>query len=70
MRVSNLNQIKDNYWCNDCKWTIIDDKGDIDAMNNYWYMLQKGKGVKANIEEALKYYKMAADKGYSDSLYN
>ena len=39
-------------------------------MNNYWYMLQKGKGVKANREEALKYYKMAADKGSSDSLYN
>ena len=39
------------------------DKGETNAMTNYADMLQKGDGIPKNTSEAVRYYKMASDKG-------
>ena len=39
-------------------------------MNNLGIMYQCGNGVEQNIEEAIKYYKMAVEKGDIDAMYN
>ncbi|KAK8865367.1 hypothetical protein M9Y10_010909 [Tritrichomonas musculus] len=43
------------------------DSGNIDAMFNYAERLFRGKDILIDIEEAEKYYKMAADKGKSEA---
>lgn len=39
-------------------------------MNFYALLLKNGIGVQANVEEAAKYYKQAADKGNKDAMLN
>ena len=46
------------------------EKGDIEAMNSYGYMLQNGEGVTKNYEEAIKYYKMAIEGGSIKAMNN
>lgn len=43
------------------------DSGNIDAMFNYAERLFRGKDILIDIEEAEKYYKMAADNGKSEA---
>lgn len=44
--------------------------GDAKAMNNYAAMLEEGQGVNADMNEAAKYYKMAAEKGEKTAIIN
>ena len=44
------------------------DKGDIDAMYNYGWMLSKGDGIPVDKTEAARYFKMSADKGDIDAM--
>ena len=39
-------------------------------MSNYGYMLETGDGVEVNKSEAVKYFKMSADKGYNWAMNN
>lgn len=39
-------------------------------MNDYANMLKKGYGIPKNPSEAVRYYKMAADKGNSNAMKN
>ncbi|KAK8895332.1 hypothetical protein M9Y10_023792 [Tritrichomonas musculus] len=39
-------------------------------MNSYAYLLQKGDGIAMNKREAIRYYKMAIDKGSVNAMYN
>ena len=41
---------------------------DLDGMHNYAIMLEFGKGISKNKEEAKRCYKMAADQGHQESL--
>ena len=45
------------------------EKGNLKAMNNYACMVKVGDGFPVNLEEAVKYFKMAVDKGYQDSIF-
>jgi TPR repeat protein len=44
--------------------------GNKEGQNNLGYMYEKGRGVERNISAALKYYKMAADKGLEVAKFN
>ncbi|OHT16887.1 hypothetical protein TRFO_41487 [Tritrichomonas foetus] len=44
------------------------DLGNSDAMFCYANMFKDGEGIERNYSKAIKYYKMAADKGYSRAL--
>ena len=44
------------------------DQGDPEAMYCYGQRLKKGQGVKADVEQAIKYFKDAAEKGHANSM--
>lgn len=48
---------------------IAADKGEVGAMFEYASRLFNGDGIKANEEEAVKYFKMASDLGNTKAMY-
>jgi uncharacterized protein len=51
-------------------WRPLAEAGDPAAQTNIGYLYYEGKGVSQNLQEAIKWYKMAATKNYPDACFN
>ncbi len=52
------------------EWVPLADQGDMVAQYNLGIMYANGQGVKQDLFEAFKYYKLAADQGKMNAQYN
>ena len=49
---------------------FLADRGDAESQNNLGWMYDEGRGVEKSVENANRYYKMAADQGLDKAQYN
>ena len=69
--VTDLGKDRRHFWRADFAATKKDaESGDAEAQNNLGVMYNKGLGVSEDYAEAVKWYRLAADRGYADAQGN